>query len=200
VDPIRDFFEFPLETPYVKRKPTWCREILKETKNHVTPKGTFRESKKPHKYSGLIAELNLVIDSGPSNFEEATKHKVWKDSMIEEYKSILKNDVWEVVPRPQGKALVTSKWIYKIKHASYGSVEKFKAIFVARGLSYKEGIDYDNIFALVSRYTSIRIITSLASFFDWKLHQMDVKTTFLNGEVEQEAYIKQLECFMIHGK
>jgi hypothetical protein len=120
--------------------------------------------------------------------------------MIEEYKSILKNDVWEVVPRPQGKALVTSKWIYKIKHAAYGSVEKFKAIFVACGLSYKEGIDYDDIFALVYRYTSIRIITSLASFFDWKLHQMDVKTTFLNDEVEQEAYIEQLECFMIHGK
>jgi hypothetical protein len=76
VDPIRDFVEFPLEKPYVKRKPTWCREILKEAENHVTPKGTFKESKKPHKYSGLIAELNLVIDSEPSNVEEATKHKV----------------------------------------------------------------------------------------------------------------------------
>jgi hypothetical protein len=72
--------------------------------------------------------------------------------MIEEYESILKNDVWEVVPRPQGKSVVTSKWIYKIKHATDGSVEKFKARFVARGFSQKEGIDYDEIFAPVYLY------------------------------------------------
>jgi hypothetical protein len=90
--------------------------------------------------------------------------------------------------------------LYKIKHATDGSVEKFKARFVARGFSQKEGIDYDEIFALVARYTSIIIIISLDSFFDWKLHQMDVKTAFLNGEVEQEVYIEQPEGFLIHGK
>jgi hypothetical protein len=175
-------------------------EILKEAEKHAAPKGTFRESKKPDKYSGLIAQLNLVIDSEPSTFDEAVKHKVWKDAMIEEYETILKNDVWEVVPRPQGKSIVTSKWIYKIKHAANGSVEKFKARFVARGFSQKEGIDYDEIFAPVARYTSIKIIISLALVFNWKLHQMDVKTTFLNSEVEQEVYIEQLEGFVIHGK
>jgi hypothetical protein len=94
VDPIRDFVEFPLEKPLVKRKPAWCREILKEAEKHATPKGTFRESKKLEKYSGLITQLNIVIDSEPSTFDEAAKHKVWKDAMIEEYDSILKNDVW----------------------------------------------------------------------------------------------------------
>jgi hypothetical protein len=63
VDPLRDSIEFPLEKPPAKRKPTWCREILKEAEKHATPKGTFRESKKPDKYSGLIAQFNLVIDS-----------------------------------------------------------------------------------------------------------------------------------------
>jgi hypothetical protein len=67
--------------------------------------------------------------------------------MVEEYESILKNDVWEVVPRPQGKSVVTSKWIYKIKHAADGSVEKYKARFVARGFSQKEGIYFDEVFA-----------------------------------------------------
>jgi hypothetical protein len=71
---------------------------------------------------------------------------------------------------------------------------------VARGFSQKEGFDYDEIFAPVARYTSIRIIISLAAVFGWKLHQMDVKTAFLNSEVEQEVYIKQLEGFVIHGK
>jgi hypothetical protein len=149
VDPIRDSVEFPLEKPLIKRKSTWCREILKEAEKHAAPKGTFRESKKPDKYLGLIAQLNLVIDSKPSTFDEAAKHKVWKDAMVEEYESILKNDVWEVVPRPQGKLVVTSKWIYKIKHATDGSVEKFKARFVARCFSQKEGIDYDEILHLL---------------------------------------------------
>jgi hypothetical protein len=107
---------------------------------------------------------------------------------------------WSRLPRPHGKSVVTSKWLYKIKHAADGSVEKFKARFVTRGFSQKEGIDYDEIFALVARYTSIRIIISLASIFDWKLHQMDVKTAFLNGEVEQEVYIEKPEGFVIHGK
>jgi hypothetical protein len=92
---------------------------------------------------------------------------VWKDAMMEEYESILKNDVWEVVPRPQGKSVITSKRIYRINHAADGSVEKFKARFVARGFSRKEGIDYDEIFTPVARYNSIRIIISLASVFYW---------------------------------
>jgi hypothetical protein len=82
VDPIRDSVEFPLEKPPVKRNPAWCREILKEAEKHATPKGTFRESKKPDKYSSLIAQLNLVIDLEPSTFDEAAKDKVWKDAMI----------------------------------------------------------------------------------------------------------------------
>jgi hypothetical protein len=98
--------------------------------------------------------------------------------MIEEYEQILNNDVYEVVPRPQGKSIVTSKWLYKIKHAADGIVEKFKAIFVARGFSHKEGIEYDDIVAPIARYTSIRIIISLALVFNWKLHQMDVKNAF----------------------
>ena len=73
----------------------------------------------------------------------------------------MKNDVWEVVPRPQDKTVVTSKWIYKIKHATDGSMEKYKARFVARGFSKKEGIDYDVIFAPVARYTTIRSIIAL---------------------------------------
>jgi hypothetical protein len=131
IDPSRDSIDFPLENPLVKRKPTWFREILKEVENHAAPKGTFRERKKLDKYSGLISQLNLVIDSEPSTLEEASKHKVWKVVMIEEYNSILNNDVWEVVPRPHGKSMVTSKWLYKIKDAADGSVEKFKARFVA---------------------------------------------------------------------
>jgi hypothetical protein len=103
-------------------------------------------------------------------------------------------------PGLANKSVVTSKWLYKIKHAADGSVEKYKARFVARGFSQKEGIDYDEIFAPVARYSSIRTIISLAAVFGWKLHQMDVKTAFLNGEVEEEVYIEQPEGFIQHNK
>ena len=105
--------------------------------------------------------------------------------MIGEYHSILKNDVWDIVPKPERKSVVTSRWPYNINHAAYGSVDKFKARFVAQGFSQKEGIDYEETFTPVARYTTIRSIISLASVLGWKLHQMDVKTTFLNGEVEE---------------
>ena len=111
--------------------------------------------------------------------------------MIEEYQLIMKNDVWDVVPRPEGKFVVTFKWIYKIKHAADGSREKYKARFVARGFSQKEGIDYEETFAFVARYTSIRYILALAAVKKWKIHQMDVKADFLNGVVEEEVYVEQ---------
>ena len=83
--------------------------------------------------------------------------------MVEEYQSIIKNDVWEVVPIPKDKSLVSSKWIFKTKHSIDGRLEKYKERFVARGFSQKEGIDYEETFSLVARYTSIRIVLSLAS-------------------------------------
>jgi hypothetical protein len=82
----------------------------------------------------------------------------------------MKNDVWDTVPRPEGKSMVTSKWIYKIKHATERSIEKHKARFVARGFSQVEGIDYEETFYPAAQYTSIRTIVSLASAMGWRLH------------------------------
>jgi hypothetical protein len=124
-------------------------------KRIAAAKGTFRESKWPHRFGGYVALMSNIIDAEPSSFEEADKLQVWKDAMLEEYVSILKNNVWDIVSRPKDKSVVSSKWFYKIKHAADGSVEKFKAIFVARGFTQKEGIDYEETFAPIVRYTSI---------------------------------------------
>jgi hypothetical protein len=75
--------------------------------------------------------------------------------MMEEYQSIMKNDVWGIFMRPEGKFALTSKWIYKTKHTTDRSIKKHKASFVARGFSQVEGIDYEETFAPVARYTSI---------------------------------------------
>ena len=99
-----------------------------------------------------------------------------------------------MVPRPRDKSVVSSKWIFKTKHLADDNIEKYKARFVARGFSQKEGIDYEETFALVAMYTLIKIILALEAKMKWKLHQMDVKTTFLNGVIE-EVYIEQPQGF-----
>ena len=143
---------------------------MQEAEGHSAPSGSTREKKRPRKFSSYSALLSQIIDSEPCSFDEANKLQVWRDAMMEEYQSIMKNDVWEIVPRPQGKFVVTSKWLYKVKHAADGSIEKYKARFVARGFSQKEGINYEETFAPVARYTSIRTIIAIASIMGWKLH------------------------------
>jgi hypothetical protein len=119
-----------------KRKPKWVEQLLKETSEQVkSPKTSIRTSIPPQRYSGHATLMSNIIDSEPTYFEEAIEKKAWRDSMMEEYASIIKNDVWEIVPRPKDKSVVSSKWIYKIKHAIDGSIDKYKARFVARGFS-----------------------------------------------------------------
>ena len=103
-------------------------------------------------------------------------------------------------PKPKGKSVVSSKWTYKIKHAADGSIEKYKERFVARGFSQKEGIDYEEIFALVASYTLIRAIMTLTSMMKWKLCKMDVKIDFLNGVIEEEVYIEQPQGIEVEYK
>ena len=91
--------------------------------------------------------------------------------------------------------MVGSRWIYKVKHAADGSVEKYKVCFMVKGFSRKEGIDYEETFAPVARYSSIRTIISLAAERGWRVHQTDVKTAFLNRVIEEEVYIEHAEGF-----
>ena len=132
-----------------------------------------------------MAVMSDLVDKEPTCFEDATNQKEWVDAMVEEYQSIKKNDVWEIVSRPKDKSVVSSKWIFKTKHSADGSIEKYKERFVARGFSQKEGIDYEETFALVDRYTSIRTVLALVDKNKWKLYQLDVKTNFLNGLIEE---------------
>ena len=105
-----------------------------------------------------------------------------------------------MVPSTKGKYIVTSKKIYKIKHAADGSIEKYKARLMARGFSQKEGIDYEENFAPVAIYTSIKLVIALATVMKWKIHQMDVKTIFLNGVVEEEVYVEKPLGFETNDK
>jgi hypothetical protein len=128
--------EEELAPPSSVRRPRWFTQTLRDAQEHVeAPKSTFRESRPPRKFPNYLALMSSIIDVEPSSFEEATDQQVWRDAMVEEYNSIMKNDVWDIVSRSEGKSVVSSKWLFKIKHVADGSIEKFKARFVARGFS-----------------------------------------------------------------
>jgi hypothetical protein len=186
--------------PKTKKRPAWLEATLQEAKRLKAPSGTFRKSKKAKRFSNYATCMTKLLDEEPTMFEEAVQKKQWKEAMTEEHQSIMKNYVWEIVPRPKEKSVVTLKWVYKVKHEANRSADKYKARFVARGFSQKEGEDYDETFTPISRYTSIRAIMSLVTSMGWSLHQMDVKTTFLNGAIKEEVYIEQTQGFEVHSR
>ena len=105
------------------------------------------------------------------------------------------NEVWDLVPLPEGKKLIGCKWIFKTKRDSKGNVERYKARLVAKGFTQKEGIDYKETFSPVSSKDAFRIVMALVAHFDMELHQMDVKTAFLNGDIEETIYMQQPQSF-----
>jgi hypothetical protein len=135
------------------RRPQWFSRTLRDAQEHVeTPRSTFRESKPPKKFPDYMRLMSSILESEPSIFQKAANQQVWRDAMVE-YISIIKNDVWNIVRRSKGKSIVSSKWLYKIKHATNGSIEKFKARFVVREFSQREGVDYGETFVPSTRYT-----------------------------------------------
>ena len=105
---------------------------MKEAKENVgEPKSQIRESRPPVRLGAYLALVTSIGDTEPQTFAQAVDHQVWREAMVEEYDSIVRNDVWDVVSRPVGKSVVTSKWLYKTKIVADGSVEKHKARFVA---------------------------------------------------------------------
>eukprot|EP00253_Pinus_taeda_P003356 PITA_03356 len=98
-----------------------------------------------------MALVGECVATEPSYFEEEVQQPFWMDTMVEEYDSIMRNNVWDVVPRLGDKSVVTSQWLYKVKQVADGSIEKHKVRFVARGFTQVEGIDYDETFAPIAR-------------------------------------------------
>ena len=124
------------------------------------------------------------------DFQEAIQSKKWKDVMDEQIKGIEKNDTWQQVSIPKGHKVIGVKWVYKAKKNAKGEVERYKARFVAKGYNQRASIDYDEVFAPIARLETIRLIISLATQNRWRIYQMDVKSTFLNGILEEEVYIQ----------
>ena len=120
--------------------------------------------------------------------------------MQDEMRSMSTNDVCDLEKIPKGAKIVGYKWVYKTKYDSKGNVERFKERLVAKGFMQREGIDYNETFSLVSCKDSFRIIMAFVVHYDLKLHQMDVKTAFLNGDLEENVYMAQPKGFVVEEK
>ncbi|GAB2277235.1 hypothetical protein Dimus_039224 [Dionaea muscipula] len=144
-------------------------------------------------FTALIASCDVINE--PASYAEAVNSKdakFWKVAMDDEMDSLNKNGTWTLVPRPKNASIIDCKWIFKIKEGiSKSEPIKYKARLVAKGFSQKEGIDYTEIFSPVVKYKTIRIILAIVAFYDLELEQMDVKTAFLNGDLDETIYMNQ---------
>ena len=156
----------------------------------------------PYDYIVFLQEHEFdigAVEDDPINFHQAlesSKSQEWIDAMNEEIKSMKDNDVWDLVPLPEGVKPIGFKWIFKTKKDLKGDVERYKARLVAKGYTQKEGIDYKETLSPVSSKDSFRTIMALVAHFDLELHQMDVKTAFLNGDIDETIYMVQPENFV----
>ena len=135
-------------------------------------------------------------DDEPRTYQEALNSSYrddWLTAIRNELASLIKAHTWRYVQRPSTANLVGCRWVFKIKRDKDGNMHKFKARLVAQGFTQVYGIDYAETYAPVARYTSIRLIIALAAHYDWELHQMDVKTAYLNGELDVPIYMRAPE-------
>ncbi|GJX56048.1 retrovirus-related pol polyprotein from transposon TNT 1-94 [Tanacetum coccineum] len=164
---------------------------------------TFDETPPPSKTSPLEDD-DLVeeeaIEVKPKNINEALKDESWVIAMQEELNQFVSNDVWELVPNPMDMTIIGTKWVFRNKLDENGVVSRNKARLVAQGYNQQEGIDYDETYAPVARLESIRILLAYACALDFKLFQMDVKSAFLNGFINEEVYVAQPLGFIDFAK
>nr|ABA96256.1 retrotransposon protein, putative, Ty1-copia subclass [Oryza sativa Japonica Group] len=144
-----------------------------------------------------------LVDDTPRTIEEAYSSPdadYWKEAVRSEMDPIMSNGSWEVVERPYGCKPIGCKWVFKKKFRPNGTIEKYKARLVPKGYTQKEGEDFFDIYSPVARLTTIRVLLALAASHGLLVHQMDVKTAFLNGELEEEIYMDQLDGYVLEGR
>jgi hypothetical protein len=138
----------------------------------------------------------------PQSYEEAIaspESKQWKAAMEDEINSLKENDTFTLTPLPESRKIVGGRWVYTIKESANGS-ETYKARYVAKGYSQVKGIDYQETFAPTANLTSVRVLMQLAAQHDLTLHQMDVKTAYLNAPIDCDIYMEQPEGFEVQSK
>jgi hypothetical protein len=136
-------------------------------------------------------DMCLFTGEEPASFNEAKTEQGWRNAMDEEMQSIVENGTWELKELPPGHRAIGLKWVYKLKKDAQGAVVKRKARLVAKGYVQRQGVDFEDVFALVARMDSVRLVVALAAHQGWHVHHMDMKSAFLNGDLLEEVYVQQ---------
>ncbi|KAK9018707.1 hypothetical protein V6N11_033754 [Hibiscus sabdariffa] len=161
-----------------------------------------RERHEPERYGFLVTthgDVILVDQDEPKTYQEAVASpdsEKWLEAMRSEMDSMSENQVWTLVEPPEGIKPIGCKWVFKKKTDMDGNVQTYKGRLVANGFRQIHGIDYDETFSPVAMIKSIRILLAVAAFHDYEIWQMDVKTVFLNGKLEEDVYMTQPEGFV----
>ncbi|CAL1406923.1 unnamed protein product [Linum trigynum] len=131
-----------------------------------------------------------MMEVEPTSYAEACKDPRWNQACNEELAALEENQTWEVVKLPEGKKAVGSKWVFKIKQKSDGTIERFKSRVVAKGYTQIYGIDFLDTYSPVAKINSVKTLLAVAASKDWHIHQMDVSNAFLHGDLEEEVYLE----------
>ncbi|KAL0560707.1 hypothetical protein IC582_001118 [Cucumis melo] len=170
------------------------------------PRRSGRIVSQPNHYLGLTKTQVVIPDDGvedPLSYKSAMNDvdkDQWVKAMDLEMESMYFNSVWELVDLPKGVKPIGCKWIYKRKRDSAGKVQTLKARLVEKGYTQRERVDYEETFSPVAMLKSIRILLSIATFYDYEIWKMDVKTAFLNGNLEESIFMSQPEGFITQGQ
>ncbi|KAJ0536907.1 putative RNA-directed DNA polymerase [Helianthus annuus] len=162
--------------------------------------GTFKPNLKHTSYlaNAMHSCLHaaLLTNTIPKGFKSASKHPHWMVAMQDELKALHRNQTWTLVPRPSSTNIVGSKWVFRTKYHSDGSLNRHKARLVAQGFTQIPGLDFNHTFSPMVKASTIRIVLSLAVIHDWSLHQLDVNNAFLNGNLYETVYMEQPPGFV----
>jgi hypothetical protein len=139
----------------------------------------------------MIRYANFCATSELDSLSEALHDPRWKQAMDEEFSALMKNDTWHLVPASRARNVIDCKWVYKVKCKEDGSIDLYKTRLVAKGFMQHYGIDYEDIFSLIVKPATIRLVLSIAVSQDWCLRQLNVQNAFFHGVLEEELYMKQ---------
>jgi len=143
--------------------------------------------------SGVSRKVETVLDDDPTTYQQAIKSELkdeWMKAMEYEIKALEKSGTYDKVPKPEGRKIIDSKWVYKTKRNADSTLERYRARTVAKGFSQIPGYDYDEVFAPVIRYESLRFLLAICAKNGWRPRQFDVKSAFLYGELKEEVFMR----------
>ena len=184
--------QLPAPPPPAPAPVTYEDRYLRETEN--LGKRTVSLPSKLNEYECNVA--SPLPNEEPKSIKAALNNENWVEAIHSEMGSLMRNETWTLVPRPANKNIVGCRWVFKLKHNPDGSIERYKARLVAQGFSQVHGVDYNEVFSPVVKFASIRTLLAFGNDNNYEIHHMDVKTAYLNGELDHEIFMEQPEGFV----